>query len=460
MERTTYMNKFKIGYASTDITPHLGIAISGYYVPRFAKEILDGLEVNALSLSCDGDCVIWVSIDNCMIDKTVVDRIAKRVQTLVGIPAYNVIVSVTHTHTAPFLTGSVFGFEPDEDEVLRYTDFVIERAAEAARLAYSDMLPAKMGYAVVRAPERIAYIRRYKMKDGSTMTCPPVNDPNIDHPLGELDQRVNVLRFDREGGESIVLLNYGLHADTVGGEMISADWPGQLRKTLDKALDGVKCIVICGAQGDVGSTNIHPTESDMNDTEISFDNEMKSPGMARFVGRALAGAVLEVYDKVNYTDVNDISVLRQTVAIPTNMPEPEDMPRAKEYKRLHDAGRDDLIPYTAMELTTVVAEAARMCELEHGPETIPMEMVGVSFGCVALIGIPGEPFTEIGVKIKEMGGFDLIMPCALTNGYYGYFPMRSAYDEGGYEARASKYRSGVAERLIECGGELLRELSK
>ena len=104
------MNKLKIGYSSADITPHLGIAISGYYVPRYAKGILDGLEVNALSLSCGGDCAVWVSIDNCMVDKTVVDRIADKVSGLVGIDAQSVIVSVTHSHTAPFLKGSVFGF--------------------------------------------------------------------------------------------------------------------------------------------------------------------------------------------------------------------------------------------------------------------------------------------------------------------------------------------------------------
>ena len=64
------------------------------------------------------------------------------------------------------------------------------------------------------------------MKDGTTQTCPLINDPNIDHPLGELDQRINILRFDIEGENSVVILNYGLHGDTVGGELISSDWQG------------------------------------------------------------------------------------------------------------------------------------------------------------------------------------------------------------------------------------------
>ena len=325
-------------------------------------------------------------------------------------------------------------------------------------MALADLKPARMGFMVGKAPDRIAYIRRYKMKDGSTWTCPPINDPNIDHPIGTLDQRVNVLRFDREGAESIVLLNYGLHADTVNGEYISADWPGWLKKTLNKALDGVKCIVFPGAEGDVGSTNVHPLPGDMNDTEISFDNEMKSPGMARFVGRALAGTVLQVYDKVAYVDVDDIDIIHKELVVPANVPKPEDMPRAREYKRLHEEGRDDLIPYTAMELTTVVAEALRMCRMENGPKDIHLVLTGLKIGSVAFVGIPGEPFTEIGVGIKDTDGWDMILPCALTGASQGYFPNRSAFDEGGYEARTSSYTATIAEDIINCGKEILAEL--
>ena len=54
----------------------------------------------------------------------------------------------------------------------------------------------------------------------------------------------------------------------------------------------------------------------------------------------------------------------------------------------------------------------------------------------------------------------MILPCALTNGANGYFPMKSAFDEGGYEARTSSYKGGVAERIIEAGKEILSELKK
>ena len=450
------MEKLQAGFASVNINPPMGIGIEGYYVPRFAKGFLDDLEASVLALSCGGNKLLLISADHIGFGDAF-PRFISAIAQAAEIPAENIYLACSHTHTGPFVVPS-FGFEAAEEPIHRYADFVENRLCDAAVLALQDLKPAKMGFITGYAPERVAYIRRYRMKDGSTWTCPPIDDPNIDHPLGELDQQVHVLRFDRENGQSIVLFNYGLHVDCIGGEMISADWPGWTRRTLEKALDGVKCIYFPGAQGDVGSTNVHPSGGDMNDTEISFDNEMKSPGMARFVGRALAGTILQVYDKVEYIDVDKINILHHTVKVGANLPDPKDLPLAHKYKALHDAGRDDEIPYTAMELTTVVAEATRMCELENGPDHFLLPMTGVQIGSIAMIGLPGEPFTDIGVQIKDTEGWNMIMPCCIVNGYQGYFPTKDAFDEGGYESRSSSFQSNVAELLIQGGKTLLKEL--
>ena len=445
------------GYAQVNINPALGIGMHGYYVPRYAKGYLDDLEASALVLVCGETKVALISVDNCGIRANLADRYRNAVELATGIPKECVLLSATHTHTGPFLVPTTM-FEAADEPILRYAEFVEERLVDLVRLALQDCAPARMGFAVGHAPERVAYIRRYRMKDGSTMTCPPINDPNIDHAIGEPDQRVNVLRFDREGKDSVVLVNYGVHADTIGGELLSADWPGWMRRTVSKALDGTKCLCFVGIMGDVGSTNVHPSGGDLNDTEISFDNEMKSPGMARFIGRALAGSVLQVYDKVEYIDVDRVQVLQKVVDVPANVPDPEDLPRAHLYKELHDAGRDDEIPYTAMELSTVVSEALRMCSLEHGPHAFRLELTGVQLGAVALVAIPGQPFSSAGFRIKETEGWKLILPCCQVNGSEGYFPPEEAFAEGGYEARTSPFRGGVAEILVDGAKELLNRL--
>ena len=451
------MSNFSIGYAQVNINPKLGIGISGYYIPRLAKGFLDDLQASCLALSLKGNTVLLMNVDHLGLQNTVTEQYRRNIAAATGVPFENLFLTATHTHTGPLADTELFIYG-DEQDIHGYADFLGERLVDVAKLALADLKSGKMGYCTGYAPERVAYIRRYRMKDGTTMTCPPIDDPNIVSPIGTLDQRVNVLRFDQEGGNSIVLVNYGVHCDTIGGELISADFPAWLRSTLDKALDGVKCMFFPGAQGDVGSTNVHPSGGDMNDTEISFDNEMKSPGMARFVGRALAGTVLQVYDKVTYVDVDKLNALQKIVKIPSNMPRPEDMPLAHKYKELHEAGKDEEIPFTAMELTTVVAEALRMCVLENGPAFFDLPLTGVQIGPVALLGLPGEPFTDVGVGIKEAFGWDLVLPCGLTNGYMGYFPTKSAFDEGGYEARTSRYKAGVAELLVAEAKALLAEL--
>lgn len=456
-KREQKMNNLKIGFAKLSMDPPTGIGIDGYYVPRFAKGFLDELQVMALMLESGATKILLLSVDSCGIAKDLVAKYAKKIEEKINIPKENVFISATHTHTGPLTSDTDF-FEADINVISAYAEKLGNIICDAARLANDDLKPARMGYITGSAPERVAYIRRYKMKDGTTFTCPPINDPNIVGPIGTLDQRVNVVRFDRDNAPTVIIVNYGLHSDTVNGELFSADWPGWMRKTLKDTLDGAECIFLNGAEGDVGSTNVHPKDGDMNDTEISFDNEMKSPGMARFVGRAIAGTVLQVFDKAKYIDVDSISMVHKTVKIPANTPTEEELPLAHEYKRLHEEGREDEIPFKAMQLTTAVAEALRMCRLENGPEYFELDLLGVRLGEVALIGIPGEPFTDIGVQIKESDGFGMIMPCSLTNGNEGYFPSKSAYEEGGYESKTSSYKSGVSDIIISASKEILDEL--
>ena len=242
------MSNFSVGYAQVNINPKLGIGISGYYILRVAKGFLDDLQASCLALSLKGNTVLMMNVDHLGLQNAVSEQYRRQIAEATGVPFENLFLTATHTHTAPLADTELFIYG-DEQDIYEYADFLGARLVDAAKLAIADLKPGKMGYCTGYAPERVAYIRRYRMKDGSTMTCPPINDPNIDHAIGELDQRVHVLRFDREGGQSIVLMNYGLHADTVNGEMISSDFPGWMRRTVETALDGVKCIFFNGCEG-------------------------------------------------------------------------------------------------------------------------------------------------------------------------------------------------------------------
>lgn len=450
------MANFQAGFACADVTPPLGIEISGYFVDRYATGILDALQARALAVRCGGSAIL-IALDNLMIDQD--QMLAYRIQIAqkTGLTPADIFISCSHTHTGPLVGRS----ELDENKhgEKAYGDYLGRKLADCALLAMRDLKDAKLGYAVGCAPH-IAFVRRFRMKDGSIRTNPGVDHPDIDAPIGEVDERVNVLRIVRAGAPEIVVANFGVHPDTIGGTEISADYPHFVRKTTEAALPNVRCLFFNGAEGDVNHVNVHPTGGDRNGLHPCFDDADRGYDHARHMGQVIAGAILQVYEKVAFTDVSCVRTLERLVDIPSNMPTAEEAARAEQIVTLHNANRDAELPFEGMELTTAVAEALRMKRLKNGPASFSLRLTGVRIGSVAFLGIPGEPFTGIGRGIKAGSPFAMTLPCSLTNGAEGYYPMKEAYDEGGYEARSSKFKAGVAELLIEESLALLDALSQ
>lgn len=446
------MNNLKAGFGRLVINPEEGTPIAGYYKPRFVEGILDDLEVNALSLSDGKETVLIIAVDNCGLRMELLDDYRKAISEETDVPFKNIIICSTHTHTGPS-TKDVDKCEKTE----KYMAFLKDKLKEVSLLAVSDLTDAKMGYGIGEA-KNISFGRRYVMKDGSIKTNPGVNNPDIVKPLGIVDERVSVLRFDRTDGKTLIFANFTTHPDVVGGSKISSDWPGLTRRTVEKVVDNSLCIVVNGAEGDVNHVNVNPKGGDFNGMFNDFDDVARGYSHAQHMANVVTGGVLQCFCKVNYVDVDEISAKAKVVEIASNMPKPSDMAEAHRINELHKAGKDSEIPYTGMMLTTVVAEAARMVALEHGPESFPMNINAVSLGKVAFVTIPGEGFTNIGLALKETEGFDLVIPIGLANGYEGYFPMKDSYDEGGYEARSSRFRAGVAEHIIEEGKALIKSL--
>ena len=445
-------NNLKVGYARVNATPPLGVNIAGYFVERIADGILDELEVCAVAVGSGENTVILMTVDHCGLTKDYLNVWREEISKDTGVPAEAIYIHSTHTHQGPITAKSCKN--PLNEE---YAVLLGHRVHDAAVLALADMKPARMGIGTSEA-KNVAFIRRYRMKDGSAKTNPGVNNPDIVAPIGITDESVHVVRFDREGAETVVIANFANHPDVVGGNKISADWPGLTRRFVEKAIDNTKCIFFNGAQGDVNHVNVHPKAGDFNDMFNDFDGCSRGYGHARHIARVVTGAVLSIYDKVEYMDVDSVKYQQKIVDIPSNKPTPEEMPLARQYNEWHKAGRDDLIPYKAMMLTTVVAEAGRMVRLENAPDNFPMLFSVVSIGDVAFFGIPGEPFNGVGRALKTAPGWKMVIPTCNTNAKEGYFPMMDSYEEGGYEARSSNFKAGVAEKIIDEGKKILASM--
>lgn len=451
------MATLKVGFSRVDVTPMLGINMAGYFKTRLADGVLDNLEVSTVAFECDGKKAVMLSVPNCGINRNFNKVLVESITNATGLTSEQILIHSTHTHTGPTVTSGTG--EPISELGEEYRVTLTHKLADSAKMALDDLSPAKMGFGQGSAPN-VSFVRRFRMKDGSLATNPGVNNPDIVAPVGDIDDSVNVVRFDRQCGDSVVIVNFANHPDVVGGNKLSADWPGILTHEVEHTLENTKCAFFNGAQGDVNHVNVHPTGGYLNDMFMDFDDVARGYNHARYIARVVLGGVLQAYDKVEYVDVNSISYVQNTINMPSNRPTPEEIPEAERINALHEAGKDHELPYKGMMLTTVVAEAGRMVKLKNGPDAFDMELSGLRIGPVAFVGIPGEPFNGIGKGIKAAGTHKMILPLCLTNGSEGYFPMQDAYDEGGYEARSSFFKSGVAEFIIKNSTELLKELGE
>lgn len=457
------MNTLKAGFSRVDITPPLGITLGGMFEDRYNIEVLDPLCATCLAVSDGENIAVLVSTDLLYIPDAPLKRLKEVTQEVTGLTPEKMFFHATHTHNGPALTPTAHSKEIGVDHLTtEYIEFLAHRVADVCQQAIWDMKPAKMGWTVGKAPN-VAFIRRFRMKDGSIVTNPGINNPNIAGTVGELDDRVNILKFKRGEGDTITLVNFGNHPCVVNGPRVSADWPGYMYRFVEQAIPETKCIFFNGCQGDVNHVNVFPGETDRY---LNYDPDDKYKevrrSFAEYMGRAMAGTVMQEYDKVKYIEVDKVQSAIKTIQVPSNKGTPEEVEKGLALQaKMKEIGVAEMRKiYPEMEFETVMGEAGRVVRLRNAPDFNEMNVSAVAIGKVAFVGIPGEPFTGVSFMLKDTKDWEMVLPCCCTNGRKGYFPMMEDYAEGAYEARSSDFKAGAAEQIVNTGKSMLAEFLK
>ena len=131
------MSDFQAGYAQVNINPPMGIAVCGYYIPRFAKGFLDDLEASAMVLSYAGKQIAIISVDCCFINNELTEKYITDIEKATGLSKENIFMSATHTHTGACLESSDM-FDADAEIIRRYAEFVGSRLVDVVKLAQAD----------------------------------------------------------------------------------------------------------------------------------------------------------------------------------------------------------------------------------------------------------------------------------------------------------------------------------
>ena len=462
--------EFMAGYAKTDITPPLGVFMPGYYKERFAKEILDPLEAVCVAFSDGKTRAVVMQLDTEAVSDYVADGMRDAVVKATGLDRDAIIIHASHTHDGGHLAmkqkmgaSSIGRGENEISEI--YRKMAITRVADAAVNALADLKPARLSYQRSVA-KRISFGRRYLMKDGKVRTNPGVNNPDIVKPYGPpADEEVQILRIDCEGDKPICIINFQTHPDVVGNETITADWPGLTRTVFEAATMGkTRCIVLNGTQGDVNHVNVMPRPGERNGLKRDFDDVDRGYDHAWHMANVLAGSALSVWMKCIPLEVGEVRFATQTVRVPANKAKDTDeknLAWAQKVWAMYQAGKDAELPWKGMELTTEVARARRIINMSRHADFHNLPLWGITIGkSVAFGAFPGEPFNDIGKRIKKESPFKITMLSCLANGSRGYFPFSDAYKTGGYESATSPFGPSVADDLIAGKLKLLNELYK
>ncbi|MBQ5777603.1 MAG: neutral/alkaline non-lysosomal ceramidase N-terminal domain-containing protein, partial [Oscillospiraceae bacterium] len=271
----------KAGFAKKCITPSYGAPISGYYEQRDVKGVLDDLYARAVAFDDGEKKGVFITVDLCVLAQKYYDMFKEAINETTGIDKDAIFINCSHTHTGP-VVGVDFASPRHSTE--GYDEMLCNAVRDAAIYAIADLKEAKFGSAEAQA-KNISFVRRYRMKDGSVATNPGVKNENIDHALGTPNETVKVIKIEREDGDDIILVNFGTHADSVGGEYISNDYIGYVCSILERAIPGTKCMFLLGAQGDVNHVNVNPTPGESAISKIDFDSVPRSIKHAEHMGR-------------------------------------------------------------------------------------------------------------------------------------------------------------------------------
>ena len=251
----------KCGFYEKEVTPPLGDLMPGYFGKRPAETVRDRLYVKALSMQMEEKTVIMIVLDAVATYDALCDGVLKRITEYTNVSAENIMISATHPHMGMPLPGR--GGEFDEDDCA-YSDVLIRYMADAAILAWQNMVPCKVLHNK-SIEEGLGFNRNYIMKDGSIRTNPGWNNPNVERPYGPTDPEFQTLFFLDENDKPIgSLMSFACHHDSVGGawgNKYSSDFSGIVAKNMKKEFGSdFVSVFMSGACGNINHIDIFRKE--------------------------------------------------------------------------------------------------------------------------------------------------------------------------------------------------------
>jgi hypothetical protein len=434
------------GVAVVEITPPLGYRMSGYFHERLATGVKDPLKAKAMVLRQGDQRAAMVFCDIIGVPLWLSTEAREQAEAKTGIPAWNILVAATHSHTGPLYYGAMRnrlhqqavdrdGKDPSEsvDYATKLTEWIVKAITEAQ----AAMVPVTHRSGVAHQ-QGLSFNRRFFMKDGSVRFNPGVLNPNIVKPCGPIDPEVGILLVaDAETRRPLASLTvFALHLDTVGGTQYSADYPFYLEKVLQQEL-GDRFVSMFG----VG------TCGDINHIDVTRRERLKT----QEIGETLGTTVKRRLGELPETSAPSLAVVAEVVQAPLQKYTDEEVAWAESAIEKVAIGE---VPF----LERVKAYKIMAIQLrESNSLPLPVQVFRLDAE-TAIVALSGEVFVDLGLAIKRASPFATTLVIELAHDAPGYIPTRKAFSEGSYETVNSRIEPGGGEKVVETAVRLLNQL--
>ena len=456
----------KAGVRQIDITPPIGVTMSGYGSRDHASEgVLEPLSAVAIAFEQGDQACGLIVADLIGVELDFTQAVRDRVAELSNLAPERVFVCATHTHWGPALEPTDYlPTHLNASVSPEYTGHLALRLASVLIEAWNAREPA-VAMAGTGEANLVSFNRRPVTTEGKVAMSLTMNlkqataasaegarlartwlkgggpGKRLSEPLeclggvraGVSDPSVPVLKLVRPDGSPIAAaFSFGCHAvcgaDMDTFYMNSPDWPGCAREVFERLL-GCPAMVMAGACGD----------------QVP---RVRRGDARKRVGHSVGAEALRVWELLDGAGIGPLGVASRTVRVPVR-----DLPTVEQAQGAL-AAKPDPGGTGAVVERQILGLATKYGHLKAMEFELWAMGLGDQWG---LVGLPGEILDEIGLQIKQQSPFEHTTVVELALACPGYFPTDAARREGGYEPMWSPAGEGAEAALVEGAVAVLRD---
>jgi hypothetical protein len=440
---------FRAGAYAIDVSPKkLPVIVNGGFLQSSADKVNDPLFARCLVLDDGMIRLAIVVVDSCMMPRDLIDEAKGTASKSTGIPIDRMLISATHTHSAPSAMGAL-GTPPDPD----YVELLPFRIAEGIERAVKNLAPAKIGWAVVDDYEH-THCRRWIRRPDKMIADPfgtvsvranmhpGYQNADTIGPSGPVDPGLSVLSIRSLEGRPIALLaNYSMHY--FGAAPVSADYYGRF---------SAKIATLVGA-GESDTPFVGMMSQGTSGDQQWMDYGQPKTDQTLFgYADAVAQRAFEAYQKVQYREWVPLAMAEATLTLGRRVP---------DQKRLESAQRIVAKMPAPIARNQVEVYAKEAIDLHDDPVR-ELKLQAIRIGDLGIVAIPNEVYAITGLKIKGRSPLQTTFTVELANGSEGYVPPPEQHKLGGYTtwpARTAALEVDAEPKIVETVLGLLENVS-